>query len=480
MQSKSQLFVPSDLTNKKEQILNYYKNQYSFEECKAFIYGGINITVLFNEILFEIIDEENLIVNVQLLGNHHKNLKINNISFRQLTVESSNNFLENPKKGWKNLSTQQRLEICQQELSRWSLILKENNVIFGKAAIENHEEFSHIEIINNCTTSEGFELKLKLNNELYHGSFNMPCSVYNKLCEIQAGSHAKQGWYVNWDRTNMKIEKDHGLIDHTTYPHQENNPAFSQIYWEAEAHTRSSVKIDLDIYRTVLNTISSGNITINFGEINYNRWDEVLGNGNEYYTKPHVRKLIGDKVTFQFKEPPVTYEELYNDSYNLLLPLFLQNGLYDITSLKEKDHYSQLAHVNSFQLLELENQLHEIVLVNVNANDRELHKIVLGNIDINSIPEYPNFLTIDRFCFSPRPTKSYYDKNWKPSSIINQENTMYSFLLTNENSFIQPEGWGIERAILSKNNGNIVIDLISYERILPLWQGELNMNQENV
>ncbi|MEM7203916.1 MAG: hypothetical protein AAF628_26885 [Planctomycetota bacterium] len=46
------------------------------------------------------------------------------MSFRQLVVESSRTVGSEPLPTWADLTTQQRLEICQNELSRWSLILK--------------------------------------------------------------------------------------------------------------------------------------------------------------------------------------------------------------------------------------------------------------------------------------------------------------------------------------------------------------------
>ena len=60
------------------------------------------------------------------------------------------------------------------------------------------------------------------------------------------------------------------------------------------------------------------------------------------------------------------------------------------------------------------------------------------------------------------------------------ELSLYAFLLaenvgdgSDKALFIQPESWGIERAIMSfdESRTQLSIDLISFERIIPVWQG---------
>ncbi len=472
MEYKTKLFIPKQLIEKKEEILNYYKNEIPFEEARAYIYGGTDLTKIIEYISFEIIDLKNLTIRLRLYNRDNTITTIQKMSFRQLTIESSNNFRENPKKSWEELTTQEKVEVCQHELSRWSLILKSE--FSNSLEIENGESFDYIELINNCTTSEGFEIKVHSNTIKYHASFEMPPDVYNLLCQEQAGSEARQGWFVDWNGTDpTKPDQNHGLIN-TSYPNINNNPAFSQIYWESEYHMRDVVKIDLAKYRIVTKTITNGLIDINLGTINYNRWTPALGPNNEYIQKSKVRKLIVAHDKAEYLDPPLTYSEILSGSYKFRLPLFLENGIYDVTSPKEKKHYSILQNLTTYEINFLNTGKYEIVLYNNSANAKELQKLVVGNIDLDTIPTYPEIQTIDRFCFAPRKTTSEYDKSWCPPSIKEKNNTTYAFLLTSGNNYIQPESWGIERMILSKeNNEMLTIDLISYERILPIWQGTI-------
>ncbi|GAA4278014.1 hypothetical protein [Aquimarina mytili] len=474
MEYKTKLFIPRQLIEKKTEILRYYKNEITFEDAKAYIYGGTDLTEITEFISFEIIDIKNLTIRLKLYHHNNTVTTIKKMSFRQLTIESSNNFNQNPKKSWEELTPQERVEICQHELSRWSLILKSE--FSNSLEIENGESFDYIELINNCTTSEGFEIKIHSKTIKYHASFEMPPEVYNVLCQEQAGSEARQGWFVDWNGTNpVKPDKNHGLIN-TSYPNIKTNPAFSQIYWESEYHMRDIIKIDLSKYRTVYETIMHGQIDINFGTIDYNRWTHALGPNNEYIQKPKVRKLIVAHDKTEYIDPPSTYSEILSGTYKFRLPLFLENGIYDVTSPKEKKHYSILQNINMYEINVLNTGKHEIVLYNSSAKAKELQRLVVGNIDLDSIPTYPEIQTIDRFCFAPRKTTSKYDENWLPSSIKEKNNTTYAFLLTDQNNYIQPESWGLERMILSKeNNERLIIDLISYERILPIWQGSIKV-----
>ncbi|MEW7291618.1 hypothetical protein [Aquimarina sp. 2304DJ70-9] len=472
MEYKTKLFIPKQLIEKKEEILTYYKNEIPFEKARAYIYGGADLTKIIEYISFEIIDLKSLMVRLRLYHHNNTITTIKKMSFRQLTVESSNNFRQNPKKSWEELTPQEKVEICQHELSRWSLILKSGSS--NPLEIENGESFDYIELINNCTTSEGFEIKIHSNDIKYHASFEMPSEVYNPLCQEQAGSEARQGWFVDWNGTDpTKPDQNHGLIN-TSYPNISTNPAFSQIYWESEYHMRDVVKIDLSKYRTISETVINGQIDISLGAIDYDRWTYALGPNNEYIQKPKMRKLIVAHDKTEYKNPPSTYSEILSGSYKFRLPLFLENGIYDVTSPKEKKHYGILQNLNTYEINFLNTGKYEIVLYNNSANTKELYKLIVGNIDIDTIPTYPEIQTIDRFCFAPRKTTSEYDKNWLPSSIKEKNNTTYAFALTSDNNYIQPESWGIERMILSKENDEkIIIDLISYERILPIWQGAI-------
>ena len=146
------------------------------------------------------------------------------------------------------------------------------------------------------------------------------------------------------------------------------------------------------------------------------------------------------------------------------------------------NNYGQLKAIDVFELKSTTEGLHELTLSRTSDSigSKDLHTIVLGNFRLEDIPTYPELLTYDRFCFAVRPTTSTYNLSWEAPSLIGRSSCKYGFLLTKNNAFIQPEGWGIERAILSRSPDDaneITVDLISYERILPVWQGTFKLEE---
>ena len=48
------------------------------------------------------------------------------------------------------------------------------------------KEISRVELVNNCTTVTGFEIRIVYWGEIYHGSFNIDSEVYKKLSQFQS------------------------------------------------------------------------------------------------------------------------------------------------------------------------------------------------------------------------------------------------------------------------------------------------------
>ncbi|MEO0445101.1 MAG: hypothetical protein AAF191_03380 [Verrucomicrobiota bacterium] len=446
-------------------------------EIISSIYGGEPLTRYLANFDFDIANKETCKVDIKIRhGDYPKEpIEIEGMNFAQLLVESSQ--VPAVDSNWSKIDPQTRVEICQNELSRWSVIVKSDKPVEewgGQRVppglrIRNDDWVDKIEIVNNCTTSKGFELKMKIGPTTYHSSFVIPPAEYRRLCQEQAGAWARQGW------SKQNEEQPSGLIDPSSGPY------FSDIY-QSEKHSLPEIQFDLNRYRTITKdqTPQTLPILVQYGEIDYRRWGKPTD--GEYYQKPWVRHLVMHPTESRFITPPSTYREILEDPNRFRLPDFEESGIYNVLKPTTKTHYGELAKLSQCVIKETESGLLEISLTNPDAfaADLDLHRIVLGNISMDLIPTYPDYYTFNRFCYNPRPTTSYYDHAWKPAHKTGEE-APYAFVLgrtrdddPNTGVFIQPESWGIERCILSFADADrsvLVVDLMSFERIVPVWQG---------
>ncbi len=502
MRPQGSIYQPYDQWNTnnsiKERIIRYF-GKISQKEARNRLYGGLPLSDIFDRFEMEIIHERERIVNIRILGHDpRRTIHIQNMSLRQLLVESTCGYGNSVNHGdctWEKLTPQQRLEVCHSELSRWSVKVKSekrerpwgNRRIPSGIKLINAEWCEAIEITNNCTTSTGFELKILIQNpqgtlDQYHGSFTIPQAPYFRLSQVQGGAWARQGFAANWKNASGP-DATHGLLDPRQYPRPMANPTFGMIYWENNFHARESVSLDLNIYRDLDKRYKTREykIKINKGKIDYQRW----GKDAEYYTKPHLRRLvINPKRERKCIEPPKRYGEMLRKKEGVFkLPVFRADGLYDVLhpQAQVKKNYPKLKHFTIAKINQTRNGLQELQLVNKKPRaEKELHRIVIGNIDLDKIPHYPKFYTLHRFGFSPRNTSSLYDANWRcAGERYSAKDALYACCLAagpdHQAIYIQPESWGIERAILSRQGNHLVVDLISYERIVPVWQGEIKI-----
>ncbi len=496
------IYTPFDhwTTEQEQKVLQYYQHQYTLEEIKGFLYGGKPLPALVTEVKVSIENKLERIITFTLVTQFGE-VVLSNLSFRQLLVESSYRYGDHASRriadwqndGWEQLSPQQRVEVCQNELSRWSVIVIDKNKsdwvdgIPDEINAQNARWIEYLEIVNNCTTTKGFELKLKYKGTLYHGSFIIPQQEYKELCTIQSGSWAWQGWDY--------FTEDQGIHPTLIKPRDAfstTNPTFGSIY-NAEDKANEKILIDLSVYRE----IETGSevmypITVNPGAIDYTRW----GTHTEYYTKPHSRKLVAAMHEDVYTTPPETYTQVQspaNAKGTFRLPLFQENGLYNVLQLSPKTNYHFLSTITKAVLSRTLEGLAELRLVCEHPpSDTALHEIVIGNIDIEAEALQNGFLTMDRFCFHPRKTTSYYDHGWLPAAerYGAHKKAVYAFFLGAARGyqsdagwlkgqiFIQPESWGIERAILSRKGNKLTLDLMSYERIVPVWQGSIDLEDD--
>ncbi|MEL6637146.1 MAG: hypothetical protein AAFR05_10385 [Bacteroidota bacterium] len=502
MKTEGRIYQPYDQwetnTSLRQRILRYFGDD-NPQNARDKLYGGKALSDIFERFELEIVDPAERIVNIRLIGRDpRRTLHIRGMSLRQLLVESTLGYVDSVNPGhyrWEDLDPQQRLEICQSELSRWSVVIKSlrGEQAWNKRRVGpgieliNADWCESIEVTNNCTTSTGFELKIKVYNpagtlDQYHGSFIIPQLPYQQLSRIQAGAWARQGFAANWEGHSGK-DADHALLHPRQYPSPEHNPTFGMVYWEKRFSARERIRINLQRYRDLdgRSRLQEYKIRINKGKIDYQRW----GTEAEYYTKPHRRRLvINPKRERHPIDPPKRYGEILRKKEGAFkLPVFRSDGLYDVLhpEAKVQKNYPTLKKLTRATLRRTRVGKYELQLLNKKPRaQKELHRIVIGNLDLDQIPHYPNFFTLHRFAFCPRNTTALYDPDWRPcSESHDKKSALYAAVLAagpdDDAIYIQPESWGIERAILSREGEDLVVDLISYERIVPVWQGRIQI-----
>ena len=467
----------------------HYGSNVSKKEIINNVYGGEPLDNLFSHFQLETDESRlrNLRATIRLIPAEAnlKPLVVKNLSFKQFLVAGlpSRDLLPwDGKDNWKALDPQYRLELCHAEVSRWSIFIKRNGKTLSDAVLENHEVFSDIELINNCTTSFGFEFKVVRDGIQYHGSFGRRndnerwktgvddfAYLYRRLSQWQAGSLGDQ---------NKELIDERGLNFFSYY--------FNPI---PRSLKKGNFEFDISLERYRSLNEKDGKETlyrveINRDEIDYKRW----GASSEYYQKPQQRRLmksIKDCEGRISKEPPLKYSEI-ETATEIILPNFQETGIYDLSDPQSKRYYGWLYQFNACAIRYLSDERVELELRRAGIDgEYELRRFVFGNISLQKIPVYPEFWTLHRFGYGARDTVMDYESEFVPPSDTPVP-SYYAYQLGGEgkaeeaNNYICPEGFGVERAIFSwedESRTRLVIDLISFERILPLWQGVVDISE---
>ena len=195
-----------------------------------------------------------------------------------------------------------------------------------------------------------------------------------------------------------------------------------------------------------------------------------------------IQDANGD-VSYQ---PPEYYREIHT-AEQVVLPNFEPSGIYNIANPQPKRGYPRLAELKQCLVYKLDNGMYWLELRRQGCCEQfEFRRIVFGNIDLTNIPRYneqnleESFWTLHRFGYGARTTNQVYDKKFSlPHG--DESPPHFSYLLAGQHDdasyaehYICPESFGVERAIFTwKSDTELVIDLISFERILPVWQGKV-------
>lgn len=474
----------------------HFGSSISDEEICENIYGGKPLGELYTSIKFKNIDAQNLTGTIELKSSSQAltDLVIETVSLRQFLVAgkhlpewykkvdlskwiNDDDIWEDGQSLWSDFNdSQYQLELCHSEVRRWSIFFRKGGKDLGGAVISANPDISQIELINNCTTENAFEFRIVYKGTTYHGSFGrLENNVYRLLSQYQAGSVGEQ--FLTFADGIHKFGFGQGTIYTDFYEWGPKNNTLT---------ADNTITISLARYRTIDENISPESLPfqVETGNIDYQRW----GQQSEYYQKPIIRRLffglISDEGKFS-KTPPTSYASI-RDAQEVVLPDFGTDGVYNLTKegLLSKRGYRWLYEFESCSIRTLKSGKHELEFLRSHcATKFQLRRLVIGNIDLgikdsqSEIPQYPEAHTIHRIGYDPRPTSMNYDRDFKPN--LSPESVgRYAFFLAGSTvedsySYVTPESFGVERLILSRDyhDSNIlVIDAISFERILPVWQ----------
>ena len=488
-QAKVPFFQPMDIiykleTERWEKFQEHYGADVSKQTIINNVYGGYPLTNLFSYFQLETNEDTLRELRAKLtLIPTHSNLKpliINNLSLKQFLVAGlpSRDLLPwDGKDNWDKLDPQYRLELCHAEVCRWSILIKKEGVILSDVLLENHEEFSDIELVNNCTTTDGFEFKLVYKGSQYHGSFGSKGTekkellyLYRRFAQWQAGSLG----YQRKDLTDDRPKRNFFSYYFNPIPLDQDNK-LDQTY---------EFNISLERYRSSILEEVFYRVEINYDDIDYERW----GTSSEYFQKPQKRRLVKEIVNENGTSsivPPTKYSEIQT-ARKISFPNFQNTGIYDLSDPQEKIYFRWLYEFDTCILRRLSDGRVELELRRSGTEgEYQLRRFVFGNILLEEIPVYPDFWTLHRFGYGARNTVMDYDDKFVPPSDTSIA-SHYAYQLGGEGSadeafnYICPEGFGVERAIFAWEDSSreqLVIDLISFERILPLWQGKVDFSE---
>ena len=198
---------------------------------------------------------------------------------------------------------------------------KRDGILHGitEDQITGNHAFLDIELINNCTTTRGFEIRLKNNNgTTFHGSIKTNTQfdkLYKTLSQHQAGTLARQEDGKICQNSNLTFGWDKKSSIYGNF--REWGPK------KGHAQEQFTIDIDLDRYRSHAYIQSENELWVemNKGKINYKRW----GDDTEYYQKPLLRRLIhtfrlsSSNRDSQPPSPPLYYTEI-RDAEDIKVP----------------------------------------------------------------------------------------------------------------------------------------------------------------
>lgn len=516
---KSEIFFPPNddtLINLPEFVAHYhdvYGRDLTREEISAKIYGGKPLNEKYKSVEFVADDEQlkkskgDIILESNEAG--LPDLIISNVSLRQFLViglpylrfgtsglpfEGQWNEVDR----WDDLEQQYRLELCHSEVSRWSIFFKKDGKrVKGlqKKQISGDEDIVEIELVNNCTTSTGFEFRIKFrgDDDPHHGSFGRDhgvSDVYQALSIHQAGSWAKQ-WSAGL--VGMGSEPSFGFFSGTDI--YGNFAGWSGLanstVQPGAGEKQNTIDISMERYldgaKVIADSIDESCVKTHYEKIDYCRW----GDNSEYFKKSHDRRLMMSIQTTPEEssrsvEIPITYREIFA-AHSIRLPDFPPRGIYDMNNPQSKRGYGRLSEMRKAVFAKLSNGCFWLELRRQGCDQSfEFRRIVFGNLNLKAVPLYDadspedSFLTIHRFGYGARSTNMEYKKKFElPHG--EKSPPHFAYLLAGDssdaesaNSYICPESFGVERAIFTWESPTILaIDLISFERILPVWQGRI-------
>lgn len=370
--------------------------------------------------------------------------------------------------------------------------------------------FSKIQIINNCREAGNYEFKFFKNNTVvFKGHTLFSKTFYEDILLNYTKSHGGaldiSDTFIGYTKARYFQSK----TDRSQNKFYLSNPApnFNEL------QSKNRCKIDqLKLFPRGSSISYRGSINVFSGEINYNEFENEtkvksgFKSSNEpmsyvrtpckkdknYLEQINLPAPVGLKryspysndkdawLNSECQYVPYTFTH-YNQFiiYNTAFSAFEVDGLYtglrenggNFSNSKGSRWNASLGHLRNlayFELRNLSSNLKELRLI----NKVEGTSLLVGNIDLNKLRhEDLSFL----MGYDSQKLVSDYNQN-----IFKTFQPIYSFAYNSNNDLVLNQHdlnkVGFEKIILRRDSNKLIIDLISHERIAPIWRGEIKVN----
>jgi hypothetical protein len=402
-----------------------------------------------------------------------------------------------------------RLQAYFEEFSRKSKIIyplsfeKSYTQTLSPSDQQSAQRISDIKIVNNCREPGNYEVHIRdgLGRHLLESSFTFPTGHYNMLLTRFHGVGIKEqgtGIGVPWALRKKEVLRywDSFLPWNwiKRFP-KVTIDALSQIHGEEVSHLNGAIepvrgRIPYEEYEADREVqMKSRPHWLGEEPLTYIRVDPSLPlptgfeppRGYKPQSLPDkiepmaywmARENQGKIVPHHFR----TFEEIQR--YDLFFSEFALNGVYVGKSDRignfnwEREegrwdfHFQYLAGLNRFEMRELEGGYQELRLLGEPTNKKAIH-FVMGNFRIDP-GESVEFL----FGLGTQPLITAYNDN--PTQIP----LRYAVAYDADGTILDhhDRGIGVEKVLIEQINENrYKVRLISYERILPVWEGILTL-----
>ncbi len=363
---------------------------------------------------------------------------------------------------------------------------------------------SSLVLVNNCREPGNYEVQIRdgLGRYLLRGNFSFPTNAYNDmLTRFHGVGIAEQGtgigvpntirnreifryWdsFLPWKRMKSFPKVGLSALSAIRYPRHQNEA-------EKEKPIRGPIEVaagripfsEYEMEREVM--MKSGYHLLGREPLSYVLVDPKhpppTGFESPDGSMPAIywAKNSGKVVPYSFR----TFEDIQR--YDLFLSAFDLNGVYigksDLVAAYDKErksgrwhfNFRYLGGLNRFEMREWEEGYTELRLINDATNEKAIH-FIFGNFRLNPGEEAEFLLGL-----GTQPLIASYNHNPISAPLL------YAFAYSADETILDhhDRGIGVEKVYIERiDEVSYRVRLISYERILPVWEGVIRMPSDKM